>query len=222
MLSRTRTWWEFRILFDPSGHEGGPKRFVVLEKDGRPEGYAVYRHQPKWDGGVSNSVLEVVEAVALDGRPTAEIWRYLLDIDWAARLSASLLPVDHPLFFLLATPRRMRMRVGDGLWVRLVDVGAALTARGYATDGAVVLDVVDDFCSWNTGRWRLADGVAKRSKTSPQLRCDVTALGSAYLGGFSFSELVRGGRVEELRRGAAARADAMFASERAPWCPEIF
>jgi hypothetical protein len=50
----------------------------------------------------------------------------------------------------------------------------------------------------------------------------VTALGSAYLGAFSFSELMRGGRVEELRRGAAARADAMFAWDRAPWCPEIF
>jgi predicted acetyltransferase len=85
-----------------------------------------------------------------------------------------------------------------------------------------VFDVIDDFCPWNTGRWRLADGVAKRSQASPQLRCDVTALGSAFLGGFSFSELVRAGRIEELRRGAAARADAMFASERAPWCPEIF
>ena len=222
MLSRTRAWWEFRILFDPPGHEGGAKRFVVLERDGRPEGYAVYRHKPNWENGVSNSELEVVEAIALDGRATAEVWRYLFDVDWAARITAFLLPVDHPLLFLLATPRRMRMRVGDGVWARLVDVGAALSARSYAADGAVVFDVIDDFCPWNTGRWRLADGVAKRSQASPQLRCDVTALGSAFLGGFSFSELVRAGRIEELRRGAAARADAMFASERAPWCPEIF
>ncbi len=173
MLSRSRNWWEFRILFDVPGQEGGPKRFVVLERDGRPEGYAVYRHKPKWENGVSNSELEVVEAVALDGRPTAEIWRYLFDIDWAARIGAFLLPVDHPLFFLLATPRRMRFRSFDALWVRLVDVGAALSARGYSADGVVVFDVIDDFCPWNTGRWRLADGVAKRSKTSPQLRCDV-------------------------------------------------
>jgi predicted acetyltransferase len=224
MLGRSRNWWELRILFEPpgGGGEGGPKRFVVLERDGKPEGYAVYRHKPKWENGVSNSEVEVIEAVALDGRPTAELWRYLFDIDWAARITAFLLPVDHPLFFLLATPRRMRYRAFDGVWARLVDVGAALSTRGYAADGAVVFDVTDDFCPWNAGRWRLADGRAKRSKASAQLRCDVTALGSAYLGGFSFSELVRGGRVEELRRGAAARADAMFASERAPWCPEIF
>jgi predicted acetyltransferase len=224
MFARSRNWWELRILFEPPGGHGesGPKRFVVLEKDGRSEGYAVYRHKPKWENGVSNSELEVVEAIALDGQPTAELWRYLFDIDWAARISAFLLPVDHPLFFLLATPRRMRYRAFDGVWARLVDVGAALSARTYAADGAVVVDVIDEFCPWNAGRWRLADGRAKRTTASAQLRCDVTALGSAYLGAFGFSELVRGGRVEELRRGAAARADAMFAAERAPWCPEIF
>jgi len=223
-LARTRNWWELRVLFEAPGSSegGGPKRYVVLEKDGVPEAYAIYRHKPKWDEGVSNSELQVVEAVGLDGRPTAEIWRYLLDIDWAERITASLLPADHPLWWLLATPRHMRLRIGDGLWVRLVDVGAALSARRYAADGAIVFDVTDDFCSWNAGRWRLADGRAKRTTAAAQLACDVTALGSAYLGGFTFSELVRGGRVEELRRGAAARADAMFAYDRAPWCPEIF
>ena len=224
MLARTRNWWELRVLFEPSGGggEGGPKRFVVLERDGRPEGYAIYRHKPKWEEGLSNAELQVVEAIALDGRPTAELWRYLLDIDWSAKTTASLLPVDHPLWWLLATPRNMRQRVGDGLWVRLVDVGAALSAREYASEGAVVFDVIDEFCPWNAGSWRVARGRAKRTTSGAQLRLDVSALGSAYLGAFSFSGLVRGGRAEELRRGAAARADAMFAAERAPWCPEIF
>ena len=116
----------------------------------------------------------------------------------------------------------MRLRIGDGLWVRLVDVGAALSARTYATDGAVVFDVIDDFCPWNAGIWRLSNGRARRATSSPQLRLEVRELGSVYLGGFTFSQLVRGGRVEELRRGAAARADALFATTRAPWCPEIF
>ncbi|MER3426002.1 MAG: GNAT family N-acetyltransferase, partial [Thermoleophilia bacterium] len=54
------------------------------------------------------------------------------------------------------------------------------------------------------------------------LACDVAALGSAYLGGFRFPQLVRAGRAEELRAGAADRADALFRADRAPWCPEIF
>lgn len=224
MLARSRSWWEFRILFEVpgSGEGAGPKRFVVLERDGRPEGYAIYRHNTKWTEGTADSDLQVVEAIALDGRPTAEVWRFLLDVDWAVRTTASLLPVDHALWWLLASPRYMKPRVGDGLWVRLVDVGEALSARSYATDGAVVFDVIDQFCPWNAGRWRLSGGKAKRTTADAQLRLDVSALGCAYLGAFSFSGLVRGGRVEELRRGAAARADAMFAAERAPWCPEIF
>ena len=85
-----------------------------------------------------------------------------------------------------------------------------------------MFEVADAFAPWNEGRWKLADGSCERTDDEPDLRCDVTALGSAYLGAFTFSALVRGRRVEELRRGAAARADAMFAAERAPWCPEIF
>jgi predicted acetyltransferase len=223
MLGRTRNWWEYRILFQGPGGDGeGPKRFVALERDGRTEGYAIYRHKPKWEAGAADSEVVVIEAIALDGAATAEIWRYLLDIDWAARVVAALLPVDHPLFQLLASPRRMRFRVGDGLWARLVDVGEALSARAYASGGAVVLDVVDAFCPWNEGRWRLADGRARRTRSAAHIRCDVSALGAAYLGGFTFGELVRGRRVEELRRGAAARADTIFGRTRAPWCPEIF
>jgi predicted acetyltransferase len=85
-----------------------------------------------------------------------------------------------------------------------------------------VLDVVDAFCPWNAGRWRLADDVAKRSRAPAQLRLDVSTLGSVYLGWFTFEQLARSGRVEELRRGAARRADAIFSWHRAPWCPEIF
>ena len=210
MASRSRAWWETRTLHDAPDNRagGGPKRLALLERDGRPAGYAIYRHKPKWEQGVSESELSVLEAIALDGRPTAELWRFLLDVDWYAHLRSWLLPPDHPLFFLLATPRRMRYRMGDGLWVRLVDVGEALSARRYAADGAIVVDV--------------ADGLARRTRAAAHLRCDVSALGAAYLGGIPFAQLVLAGRVEELRRGAAARADAMFRWPRAPWCPETF
>ena len=223
MLGRTRNWWDYRILFElPGGGDEGLKRLVVLERDGRPEGYAIYRHKMKWEEGVSAGELQVVEAVALDGRPTAELWRYLLDIDWAAKITAWLLPTDHQLFHLLANPRRMGFRVFDGLWVCLVDVGAALSARSYTGDGRIVFDVVDRFCPWNEGRWKLEDGEATRADEEPDLRCDVTILGSTYLGAITFSELLRAGRLEELRPGAAAEADALFSWPRAPWCPEIF
>ncbi len=159
----------------------------------------------------------MLEAMGVSPEATAGIWRFLLDIDWMERLQAWLLPVDHPLFLLLEHPRRMRFRVGDSLWVRLVDVGAALAAR--SLEGDVVLEVADAFCPWNDARYGL-DG----SKTTARadLRLDASDLGSAFLGGFTFAQLLRAGRVEELTEGAVARADAAFRTDRAPWCPEIF
>ena len=54
------------------------------------------------------------------------------------------------------------------------------------------------------------------------LACEVASLGCVYLGGFSFAELARAMRMRELRDGALAQADALFRTDRKPWCPEIF
>lgn len=225
MLSRSREWWELRILRDTESRRppgAGPKRFALLELDDDLAGYAVYRHAPKWEEGTPQGTLNAIEVVATNPQAEAELWRYLCDIEWVETINAWLLPVDHPLFFLLAEPRQMRMRVSDGLWVRLVDVGEALSRRSYAADGAVVFEIDDEFCPWNSGRWKLDGGEATRTRAAAEIACDAGALGSVYLGGFSWGQLVRGGRVEEVRPGAAARADAMFRPDRAPWCPEIF
>ena len=144
-------------------------------------------------------------------------------MDWLASLKAFLLPIDHPLLLQLVYPRRLQMRIGDGLWVRLVDVGAALSARAYGGEGPVVLEVEDAFLPENTGRWKVAGGAAERTDEAADLALDVGELGAAYLGGFTFSELVRAGVVRELKEGGAARADAVFLTNAPkPWCPEIF
>jgi predicted acetyltransferase len=223
MFSRTRDWWETRRLADPPERRDGGGELVhaLVELDGEPAGYALYRHKVSFVSGLSDSRIVVREALASDSA-TPALWRYLLEIDWVARVQASLLPPDHPLLFLSARPRYLRMRLGDGLWVRVVDVGAALSGRAYTGDGAVVFDVRDAFCPWNEGRWKLEGGQAERTRDDADLALDVTALGSAYLGGFGFGQLARGGRVEELRDGGLARADALFRADRVPWCPEIF
>jgi predicted acetyltransferase len=222
VFRRTKEWWELRRLRMPDDEKGNPKRFAVLELDGSVQAYAIYRQHPDFGEGVSQARLEVSEAIATTPQATAEIWRFLLDIDWYATLEAFLLPPDHPLFLLLATPRRLRYRMGDGLWVRLVDVGAALSGRRYASEGSIVFEVHDAVCRWNEGRWKLEAGVASRSDEAADLELDVDVLGSAYLGGVSFTELRNAHRLEELRAGAVARADALFGWRPLPWCPEIF
>ena len=134
-----------------------------------------------------------------------------------------MLPVDHSLQLLVARMNCLHARVWDGIWLRLVDVGAALSARGYASDGRVTLEVVaDPQFPDNVGTWTVADGVARRSRRRPDVRLDVQALGAAYLGGFSFAQLARGRAGAEAARGGLARADALFRTDAAPWCPENF
>jgi predicted acetyltransferase len=221
MFARPREWWEARVFPDPEWRRGGAGEMarVVLEREGQPIAYGLYRLKMDFEAGVSTGAVHVIEAMGVSPEATAGIWRFLLDIDWMERVKAWLLPVDHPLFLLLERPRRMRFRLGDSLWVRLVDVGAALAARSWAGDGDVVLEVRDAFCPWNDARFRL-DG--SKTMDDPELRLDVADLASVYLGGFTFGQLLRAGRVEELAPGAVARADARARPDRAPWCPEIF
>jgi predicted acetyltransferase len=225
MFRRSRAWWETRRLADDPARRrpgDGPLNRALLEVDGRPAAYALYRVASAFEHGSASGSVNVWEALAVDDASLAEMWRYLLDLDWTAWIKADYLPLDHPLFLLLAEPRRMRFRVNDGVWVRLVDVGAALSARAYAHDGPLVLDVRDTFVPENEGRWRLANGTAERTDDEPDVALDVGALGSVYLGGFTWAALRAGLRVEELREGAIDRADRIFGTWPKPWCPEIF
>jgi len=222
VFARTETWWRERVLRTSDEQKATPKRLVALEIDGELQAYAIYRTTAAFEGFVSNARLDVVEAVGANPQATAEIWRYLLDVDWMATINAARIPPDHPLFFLLANPRYARFKWHDALWVRLVDVGAALSGRAYATEGSVVFEVRDAFCPWNEGRWKLEAGAAERTDQPAELALDVDALGSAYLGAVSLAQLREALRVEEHVPGAVARADALFGWHPGPWCPEIF
>jgi predicted acetyltransferase len=224
MISRTRDWWEFRVLYDnvDDRHGAGPLMAVLFEREGEPVGYAIYRHRTSFVEGRTDSTLEVHEAIGVDTAATAEVWRYLSDIDLVAHIHAEYIPIDHPLFFLLAEPRRLRFRAADGIWMRLVDVESALRARSFASDEELVLDVKDSFCPWNEGVYRIEGGEVGKSKAEPDLHLDVRELASTFMGGFSFARLARAGLVEELKPGALERADRLFASAPAPWCPEMF
>ena len=225
MFSRSRDWWETRRLHDdPARRQGNPpKNLALLELDGAPAGYAIYNVKQDWaPGGYSKGVVTVVEAVAPTPEATRELWRWLLDFDWTSEFRADLLPLDHELFLLLAEPRRMNFQLNEGVWVRLLDLPGAFAARSFRSDGAVVLEVADAFLPDNAGRWRIGPDGAERTDARAEIELDVSCLGSVYLGGFSFRSLVRSSRARELVDGAVERADALFATDVAPWCAEIF
>jgi predicted acetyltransferase len=137
-----------------------------------------------------------------------------------------MLAADSPLYLMLLEPRRLRATFSDGLWLRVVDVRSALEGRGFAADGEITLEIRDELCSWNEGRWSVVarDGRAEvsRSEREADLALDVSTLGAAYLGAFTFAQLQRAGRVAAASSDAVVRADALFRTDVAPYCPEIF
>jgi predicted acetyltransferase len=225
--TRHADWWA-DWLADPEHRRRGAsvKFYALYERDGQPAGYASYRIKHDFGADEPRSEVRILEALALDPAAMREVWRYLLGIDLVDRVVQRLGPPDQPLLLQLSQPELLGLKINDGLWLRLLDVPAALAGRGYAADGELVLDVIDEFMPECAGRWRLrvSDGKAAVEPTTdgPDLLLETNDLASVYLGGFSFSDLARAGRGAETSPGARARADRIFATDRKPWCPQIF
>ena len=199
------------------------KEFVVVHEDdgGVPDAYATYRIKHRWPSGLPSNKLTVQQLVACTPEGSTAIWRYLFDVDLVSRIRAWGRPLDDALVWQMAEPRALRATVGDYLYVCPLDVAAALSARGYAADGRLVLDVRDGFREANTGTYELLvqDGKASCSRTDadPDISCAIQVVGSTYLGGVSWGTLARAGRLQERTDGAVERADAMFRTDVAPW-----
>jgi predicted acetyltransferase len=207
-VSRTPGWWA-RYLRDPEERRGGsgPRFAAVWEGD---QGYVTYRVAQNWENAVPGGTLTVENMVAVSPEVRAGLWQFCFGVD-LIRLVKAYLAVDDPLRWMLVDPRRLRTTsVTDFLWVCLLDIEAALSARTYASDDHLVIDVAGD------GRYRLAGGTCRRTDDLPDLRLDLPDLGATYLGGIRFATLARAGLVAELTAGAVARADALFATAPGP------
>ncbi|MET0938727.1 MAG: GNAT family N-acetyltransferase [Gaiellaceae bacterium] len=222
MLSRSEARWDGRVE-DPEHWRDGasPKYYVLIELDGQGEAFAMYRVKSKWERGMSESNLVLVDAIATSTEATRELWRFIFGVDLIAKVSLWNYDPATPLFLMVKDARRLQLKLADGIWLRLVDVGEALRRRSYAGDGSVVLEVTDGFCPWNEGRYRAGED-AGPTDDGAELELSAADLASAYLGAFSFERLAASGRVQELADGAIARATALFRTPLPPWCPEPF
>lgn len=221
MIAIEDRWWAW-LFAERERDRGTPPFYVVHEDgDGMLDGYVEYRVQHVWVHNVSRSEVDLRQLIASNPVASAALWRYLLDLDLVATVKAWDRPIDEDLLLFAAEPRRLNATLVDGLWVRLLDVAAALEARGYASDGDIVFDVHDAFRPAESGRFELVvrEGAGKVGRTGvqPHIACDIEALGATYLGGTEFRRLARAQRVRELVPGALVRADAMFNADPAPW-----
>lgn len=212
MFDRGAARWEFRLAdHNPGGM--GPRLYAVHEDDA----YAIYRIRSDWESGIAKGTVIVVEALGTTAVAEREIWRFLFSLDLTSSVSGAIIDPSAPLLHGVEDPRSLRLSINDGLWLRLIDVDAALRARSWSNGDSVVVEVRDDFCHWNAGRYRLGAD-AGRTKDAAELALDVSDLASVYLGGVDIHALAAVGRVA----GDVARADALFREPRPPFCPEVF
>ncbi|GIE87840.1 Predicted acetyltransferase [Actinoplanes regularis] len=221
---RDDRWWRY-VLRDPKDlRDGATKRYAVVHDgpDG-PTGYAIWRAKERWNHHGPDAEVQVREVAAVDPETYRALWRFLLGIDLSRSVTYTLGAVDEPLQYLVDEPRRLGGTVSDALFIRLVDLPAALAGRRYRTAVDVVLEVDDPILPANTGRWRLTGGpegaTCSRTGEPADLACSVTDLGAAYLGGTSLAALAAAGRVRQL---TANDPNAAFGWHRAPSATEVF
>lgn len=229
-VSRSPGWWARRMADREDQHQGaGPRFAAVWEGAGGEDlaGYATYRVRPRWADGLAGHVLEVEDLVAVTPEAHAGLWQFCLGVDLVRVVRAENVPLGEPLRWLLRDPRRLRVTASkDFLWVRVLDVEAALSARSYGSDASLVIEV-SDRTGAAAGRYRLTGGgvgaaACHRTDRAADLALDVAELGAVYLGGVRFSTLAGAGLVAELGPGALARADALFASTPVPYSCTYF
>ena len=225
-IHRSEGRWEQVFRDRPYDRDGATALMHAVHEDkrGEPDGYVSWRTKQDWNSDDDGTCF-VRELVAVDPEVEAALWRFVFDLDLISKWVLRIEPVDSALPWRLSDPRAYHADgVWDFLWLRVMNTPAALSARTYATDDSLVLEVVDPFRPRGAaaGRFRLAGGpdgaTCKKDKGG---RVDITvpveALGSAYLGGVKWSTLGSAGRVSGSRE-ALLRADAMFASTPLPFC----
>ena len=221
MIKRTDTLWDSR-LSDPERDRGGASAFfhVVYEADGNVDGYALYRI------GRGDRTLTVNELVAATDSAYMALWQFCFGVDLITSIAAQQRPMDDPLLWMLIDPRRLRRSPGDGIWLRLIDLPAALSGRRYSQEGRLRFEVSDSACPWNQGRFELEavpDGAECRpTDAEPELVLSTADLAALYFGAVRCRTLVHAGRVTADSPRAIGRADAMFATELQPWCGDYF
>ncbi|MGE2717091.1 enhanced intracellular survival protein Eis [Mycolicibacterium litorale] len=198
-LVRPKALWDDLLADRDDDRAGGSPLFAFLHADG----YVLYRTH-----GAGPRHVRVVELTAATRDAHVALWRALCGLDLMERIEIATHPAD-PLPYLLTDARQVRTTAAaDDLWLRLMDIPAALQARTYGGDLSTVLEVDDAFRA-DGGRFALQirDGRAVCTPTdaAPEVFLDLDVLGALYLGGhrataFAAANRLRGNDFELIHR----------------------
>ncbi len=196
---------------------------LVASTGQKPAGYAVLRRTSDWDDRNNpQGELKVIELTCTDSVVLAALATRLLDMDLIGKVKIRGRSIEDPLLWWAGGPRTAACTVTDGLWLCLVDLPGALAQRGYAGAVDLVLEVSDDFCPWNAGRWRLvvgAEGVGscQATRADADVKLPVQVLAAAYAGGRSIAAQAAAGLVTELSPGAVVALSRAMRGDLEPF-----
>lgn len=220
-------WSERAVRDRPDDRDGGsPLRTFVASRDGRAIGYARFRQHHDWSTGVGTGSVRVRELLSVEPAAAAAVWGHLHRLESMATTRAWNVALDDPVLHWVSEIRSVELRMREQLYLRVLDLPAALTARCYRTDLDVVLEVTDGLHPDNAGRWRLSGGptgaTCARTADPADLSMDIRALGAALLGSTSLDRMAAAGEVGEHRPGTLDRAGIAFGHPVEAWCPMVF
>ncbi|WKG06586.1 enhanced intracellular survival protein Eis [Mycolicibacterium sp. HK-90] len=199
--------WDDVLADRENTREGGSELFAFLH----PDGYVLYRVH-----GEESRSLRVREVTAVTTDAYIALWRALLGMDLMEKVITWTHP-DDVLPYLLTNPRLVRVTSSsDDLWVRIMDIPAALEARRYQADLDTVLDVADGFRG-DGGRFalRIQGGRAQCTRTDApaDVELDLDVLGSLYLGSHRPEAFVAANRLRSKDPELVRRLGTAFASD---------
>jgi predicted acetyltransferase len=231
-MARDDDVWEFAIFDKEFARRGASELRHVLHynESGDVDGFATYRFKEGSGEVELDGEVRIKEVWAEEATAYAGLWRYLLDLDLTRTFHLWSSPLDEPLRHLVTDARAVETTITDNLYVRVVNVEAALRARKYAAGVDLVIEVDDPILPANSGRYRLvtdgdpsgAAAEVTRVQSSPDISLGILELGTVYLGGVSLNDLHRVRRICEHTPGAVAAASTAFGWHRAPYCPDMF
>lgn len=225
-LHRAKTLWQFNALEERS--EDGPTEIALCrDSSGSPVGYLIYTvRSGRTDHRSRVQEMKIRDFVWLTHDSYRSLWRFIASHDLVGAVQWQSAPLDDPAPELFIEPRQLHTRDQEGLWFRVVDVAAALAARGYMGVGTIKIGIEEDVLApWNSGVHQLiaaADGVKVKSVDgTPDIQLSVKALASLYTG-FHSARVLAGWGLLKGEPSSILLAEQIFATPHAPHCPDRF
>ncbi len=224
MVRRTPGFWTRQLR--GNSPPGGllKSHHAAYYGDSGVEGLLTYQIKDDWPDSNPDGIFELKDLIAVNDEAYAALWDFCISQDLIETITCQR-PADEPLRWMLKDRRAISARSSEEFYLRLVDVPSALNASQYDTEDTIIVEVVDEFCPWNAGKYLLDTSGGGEGCSPSGQRAEVTLdareLASLYLGGVSAHALGRSGLIDDHSGDATARLDRLFSSPVHPW-PHLF